>query len=403
MTSAAHGVTIGHPLWLRCAIHGNDFIFKGEVSVWRLLQERCSKQPLASGRVRTWLRLLWENRRVETPFWPRAGYVSAMTLLGAPFRTAEYACFDARLRHTSIEHAPIFVIGHWRSGTTLLHNYLVQDRNFGFMSTLQGVMPETCIIKYSPQRAMVLGLLPSHRPMDNVPLALDLPQEEELPMALMSPYSYYHALFFPRAMRSYFDRYVLFRQADDQSAWRVQYFKLLQKATYLAGGRRLVLKNPPNTARIASLLAMFPNARFVHIYRNPYRVFYSTRHFYQKVLKLIAFQEIDGALLDDNIIYVYQSLLGQYINDARMIPPGQLTEVRYEDLERQPLVELERIYQDLSLPKFGETAGRFRQYAAAQVSFKKNSFQPQRDIDRRIAQDWAFTMNLWGYGDREAA
>jgi len=366
-------------------------------------RERFSKQPLACGRVRTWARLLWENGCVEPRYLPRAGFVSAMTLLGAPFRKAEQLRFDSLIKSTAICEAPIFVIGHWRSGTTLLHNYLVQDPEFGFMSTLQGVMLDTCMIRHNQLRAVVLGLLPSHRPMDSVPLGLVLPSEEELPMALMSPYSYYHALFFPQAMRTYFDRYVLFGKEADVQAWRAQYFQLLQKASYLAEGRRLVLKNPPNTGRIATLLAMFPKARFIHIYRNPYRVFYSTRHLYANLLDITAFQQIDKATLDANIIHIYRALLQRYLHDTALIPPGQLTEVRYEALLREPVGELERVYAELGMDGFEHVADRFHSFAASQRTFQKNHFAVCPKSDRLVTREWAFALDLWGYNGREAA
>jgi hypothetical protein len=47
--------------------------------------------------------------------------------------------------------------------------------------------------------------------------------------------------------------------------WKEIYLYLLKKETLYRDGKRLVLKNPANTARVTLLLEMFPNARFVHI------------------------------------------------------------------------------------------------------------------------------------------
>lgn len=36
---------------------------------------------------------------------------------------------------------PVFIIGHWRSGTTFIHNVLSKDPQFGYCSTYQTVFP----------------------------------------------------------------------------------------------------------------------------------------------------------------------------------------------------------------------------------------------------------------------
>ena len=49
-------------------------------------------------------------------------------------------------------------------------------------------------------------------------------------------------------------------------------------------GQRLLIKNPVYTARVGLLRVLFPNAKFVHIYRNPYIVFQSMKNFYHTLL-----------------------------------------------------------------------------------------------------------------------
>ena len=38
-------------------------------------------------------------------------------------------------------HDPLFILGHWRSGTTFLHNIFAQDKHFGYTTTYQTVFP----------------------------------------------------------------------------------------------------------------------------------------------------------------------------------------------------------------------------------------------------------------------
>src|SRR5687768_18104609 len=44
---------------------------------------------------------------------------------------------------------------------------------------------------------------------------------------------------------------------------------------------RSILKSPPHTCRVPTLLRLFPDARFVHIVRDPYAVYPSTLHLWR--------------------------------------------------------------------------------------------------------------------------
>ncbi|MEO8269188.1 MAG: sulfotransferase, partial [Aureliella sp.] len=46
-----------------------------------------------------------------------------------------------RIRETQITAPPIFILGHWRSGTTLLHEMLVGDPQFACPNTFQCFAP----------------------------------------------------------------------------------------------------------------------------------------------------------------------------------------------------------------------------------------------------------------------
>ena len=72
---------------------------------------------------------------------------------------------------------------------------------------------------------------------------------------------FYTQFVFPSETRFLFDRYVLLRGASNRAIKELtrKYHRLLQITTLHAGGRRLVLKNPVNTARIRLLLALYPN------------------------------------------------------------------------------------------------------------------------------------------------
>ncbi len=95
---------------------------------------------------------------------------------------------------------------------------------------------------------------------------------------------------FPRGRERY-DRYLTFRGVPeaDVARWKEALVLFLKKLTYKYD-RPMLLKSPPHTARVRLLLELFPDARFLHIRRNPYTVFLSTRHLFTELTRALEFQ-----------------------------------------------------------------------------------------------------------------
>jgi hypothetical protein len=162
-------------------------------------------------------------------------------------------------------------------------------------------------------------------------------------------------------------------------------------------GRRLILKNPANTGRIPLLLAMFPDAKFIHIYRNPYTVFLSARHFQEQVTAMCAFQRITRAEIEANALSFYRSMMQKFLADRRLIPEGNLVEIRFEDLEADPLAELHQVYTSLRLPGFAAAEGAFRRYLLSQSGYQKNTFDVTDEVVALVQRHWHFAFEEWGY------
>ena len=63
-----------------------------------------------------------------------------------------------------LENDPLFILGHWRSGTTFVHNVFACDKQFGYTTTYQTVFPNL-VLKGQPffKKNMAM-LMPDHRP-----------------------------------------------------------------------------------------------------------------------------------------------------------------------------------------------------------------------------------------------
>jgi len=159
-----------------------------------------------------------------------------------------------------------------------------------------------------------------------------------------------------------------------------------------------VLKSPPHTGRVRVLLELFPEARFIHITRDPYTVFRSTQHLHERAVSLSHLQRPVANHLEDGILRRYAMMYDAYLEDRHLIPPGRLCELHFEDLERDIMGQLEMIYQQLGLPGFAAVRPRLEAYARAKAGYQKNQFQPLPEpLRARIAQAWARYFQTWGY------
>jgi omega-hydroxy-beta-dihydromenaquinone-9 sulfotransferase len=346
-----------------------------------------------------WWRLLRENGfAVDPAYWHRGLFVTALSLLNSWYRRKEERLWGETVERTSLAGPPLFVLGHWRSGTTHLHNLLALDEQLAFTNTYQVVNPHTFLTTEAFNTRRFRALLPDTRPMDNVALSFDAPQEDEFGPALACFRSLYPGISFPRNVAHY-ERYLTFRGVppEEVEEWKAAFLWFLRKLT-VKHGRPLVLKSPPHTARVRLLLEMFPDARFLHIHRDPYVVFQSFQHYYDTAGWYTYLQRPDLDGLDDLILQRYAVMYGAYFEERSLIPPGRLHEIAFADLEADPVGQVATAYEALDLSGFGRLEPRLRAYVESLGSYKKNRYQEiPADVRSRVAQAWGRSFEEWGY------
>jgi len=328
----------------------------------------------------------------------RVIFIITISIVGIPFRIREYMLFNRKIKETNLNSSPIFIIGHWRSGTTHLHNLLCQDPQFGYITMVQASVPKS-FLSNSFFNFFMDWFLPETRPMDNIRMGVDETQEDEMALGNLFPYSLYNAWYFPKRMMEYYYKYLRFKDIPPKvlKRWKKGYTYLLKSSTLNMKGKRLILKNPANTARIKFLVNLFPNAKFIHIYRNPYKVYLSTRYFYRKTTEKFMVQNVSGNLIASNIFEIYKDLMKSYFNEKDIIPTGNLVEIKFEDLETDAIGQLKKIYDTLNLPEFDRNKSEFEKYLDQQSDYKKNRFQFSKGVIDKIEKNWGFTIKKWGY------
>jgi hypothetical protein len=226
---------------------------------------------------------------------------------------------------------------------------------------------------------------------------LDLPSEDELAIAIATFRSEYLSCVFP-SRAAHYDRYVTLRGlADDEvQRWKDGLLWFARKLTWKYG-KPLVLKSPLHTGRIKLLLDLFPDARFVHIHRDPYAVFPSARHTLLEILRFSSLQRPQFDL-DERTIRLYQEVADAFFDEKRLIRADRFCEVRFDDLERDPIGQMRRIYEVLKLPDFHVVEPAMQRYLATLRDYTKNKYSPLApEVRQRIAREWTRSFEAWGY------
>ncbi|MGL6180499.1 MAG: sulfotransferase family protein [Tannerellaceae bacterium] len=298
-----------------------------------------------------------------------------------------------------LEMEPVFILGHWRSGTTFVHNVLSCDKHFGYNTTYQTVFPNLVLWGQPFFKKQMAWLMPDKRPTDNMELKVDLPQEEEFALANMIPYTFYNFWFLPKHTREYSKKYLLFEDASKEeiNIFKQAFMKLIKISLWNTKGTQFLSKNPPHTGRIPELLEMFPNAKFIYLARNPYTVFESTRSFFTNTIQPLKLQDISNDEIEQNIIDVYRDLYYKYDKDKALIPEGNLIEVKFEDFEADAMDMTKKIYETLSIPGFEEARPEIEKYLAKKKGYKKNKYKYDDRTVEIVNANWDFALKRWDY------
>jgi len=329
-----------------------------------------------------------------------AGAGVALAALGRwPFSMAEKLIMESRLPAIDEMPAPVFILGHWRSGTTHLYNIMCKSGEWGFVPPVATGLPWDLFGIAKVFNPLLELALPKHRYIDNIPVNPDSPQEDEIAIANMSEVSFYHGIYFPREFSQNVQRGLFFDGCTpaEVKAWQDQFTYFLRKLYLHQDRKPLLIKNPVYTGRFQMLREMFPNAKFIHIHRNPYDVFLSMRNFYEKLLKELALQSYAHVDVDETILSVYERMMRDYEQVAKDVPANQLVELRYDVLDAEPLKALETIYSALDLPGFEAGKDSFQRYINSVKSFKKNRFDYSDEMAVKVENRLGDFIDKWGY------
>ncbi len=359
--------------------------------------------PLNPGQMRgvtlgDWLGLLWTNGfRVSPRCWPKAAWTTLLCLANTPLRWLEAARYG---RHVAVQQVlpPLFVLGHWRSGTTHLHNLLAVDERFAYPTFFQVSSPHDFLLMEGARSRVARWFMPATRGLDNMAWHPNAPDEDEFALCRTTFLSPFMSQAFPRRA-GWYDRYLTFRDvpAHEVERWKAAFLRLARKLT-LRYRRPLLFKSPPHTCRIKLLLELFPDARFVHIHRDPYVVYKSTRRLWSLAFTTFSYQTPDLGQLHGRIVRQYAEMYEAFFEERGLIPAGRYAEVGFEDLEKDPVNQVRRVYSELGLPDFAVVEPALRTYVASLAGYRKNEHPDlPADVRAELATAWRRCFDEWNY------
>jgi omega-hydroxy-beta-dihydromenaquinone-9 sulfotransferase len=365
-------------------------------------------------RVSAWLSLLARNRFAVSPnriiFCLRGCICS---LVNSSLNIVQRLIFGKRIRNCVLDAPPIFIIGHWRTGTTLLHELLTLDQRFIAPTTMECFAPAVCLV-FGRVLRWLSFMLPANRPMDNMPVGWDRPQEDEFALMNLGLGSPYETMVFPNhrtPLHPYLNMTEL--SADEIRAWRTGFLGFLQQVNLRSKReeerlgsrpRRIVLKSPTHTARLRILREMFPKAQFIHLVRDPCEVFSSTVRLWRGLFSTQGCQKpqfeggADGpCAIEEYVLEKMNLLYRDFFAEAAKIPAGNFCELRYEDLVRDPAAEISRIYQQFGLGPFEPIRSQLEGHLRESGSYKANRHRVSDEQRAQVSRRWGWYMERFGY------
>ena len=344
--------------------------------------------------------LLKENRfQIHPSRYAMAGLVGMCTVVNSGLAVAQRLAFGKKIANANLAGPPVFIIGHWRSGTTLMHELISLDERFNFPSNFEAFVPAHFLVSRPIVYPLIRLLMPARRPMDNMSMGAGSPQEDDFALiGLGAPTPYRRIAFANRVGRDHLElNFDLAKPVTEQKLREAM--ETFVKSLAIRYQSQLVMKSPPHTGRIAQLAKWFPDAKFIHLSRHPYKLVPSTMRLWKLLDKLQSFQvpKYDDTWLKNYIFECKDLMYESYFEHREQLPANRLVEIRFEDLVDQPIDQLRRAYDQLELGGFEDAKPNVQDYFERKKSHKKNELQLDEKLKLEIDSNWQEYMAKFGY------
>ena len=262
-------------------------------------------------------------------------------------------------------HEPLFIVGLPRSGTSVLHRLLGADpeHRSPLMWEVRSPSPPTRDdekprIQRATQSCNFFNwLVPTFRYVHTV--GAEVPQEC---VSLMTPTflsDQFDAMYYVPSYRAWF-----FRQ-DLRPAYKY-HRRFLQHLQFRRPGRRWILKAPTHMFAMPALLSMYPNALFVQTHRTPVDSMASVASLVT-ILRSAFSDAVDPLIVCREAIDYWSETMDKFLRERDRLPKNRICDIQYDDIRRQPIDAVRRIYEFFGWSLSQEAEQRMRVLVASQA------------------------------------
>ena len=257
---------------------------------------------------------------------------------------------------------PLFITGLPRTGTTLLHSLLAQDPQNRSPLTWEVMYPsppdgtdvKQRITRARKNLAWLDRLAPGFKAIHLS--GAELPQECVAIMSHAFMSDEFDTLFNVPSYRSWFE------SGDMRPAYAC-HRQFLQHLQFHLPAQRWVLKAPAHMLSPGALFDTYPDARIVQTHREPLDVIPSTASLIV-VLRNVFSDHTDPALIGREISRFWAEMLENFMRMRENHPSGQFFDLNYEEIVRDPLATVRRLYLFFGDELTPEAERRMRDFLA---------------------------------------
>lgn len=371
-------------------VEGGDTSSQGPVCIWQGMD------------FPTWVRFLALGPPIDIWHSGRIILTTLLTLNNSILGLVERFLYERQIQAHQVK-SPVFILGHWRSGTTLLHNVLAFDPQFTTTTLYRVLAFHHFVLTEKTVTWLTAPFLPKSRPMDNMEISWDAPQEDEsiiCNLSLLSPYlmTAFHSD--DSVYGRFFD--LKHASAQERRRWQQTILYVFKKISF-RNDKRPLLKSPTHTYRVKALLEVFPDAKFIHIVRNPYAVFPSAIHMRKRIFSENGLRYPDFGMIEEDFFKSYNAMFRALDEDRRLLQDNQFFEIRFEDFEQNMVGELRKLYEHLQMPGWTQLEAALQPRLDQLQAYKKNKFSKLNEtIKRKIYEGCRYNFERYGY-DSELA
>jgi hypothetical protein len=271
------------------------------------------------------------------------------------------------------------------------------DDRFCCPNTYECFAPGHFLLTEDTLTRALAWMIPSKRPMDDVAAGWDRPQEDEFALMNLGAPSCYRRMAFPVTSPDRPEALDVARlPAAELDRWKQSLRRFLAMLA-VRDPRRPVLKSPPHTARIGVLAEMFPEARFLHVVRDPYVVIPSTLRLWRSLHDVQALQTDDGESLERYVFAAFEEMHAAFERDRDALGPDRLFEVHYERLVAEPLATMEEVYERLGLGDFSRVRPALERQAETMRKYRTNTYRHDPRLVAEISARCRPFADRYGY------